>query len=54
MYDAIRETTYPTDMPFAERPAFKAFQDAHAAQAGSAMAHRNKDGFRRLGDLSTF
>lgn len=34
MYTVVRETTYPADKPLAERPEFKAFQDAHAAQAG--------------------
>ena len=34
MHAVVRETTYPTDKPLAERPEFKAFQDAHAAQPG--------------------
>ena len=36
MYAVVRETTYPTDKPLAERPEFKAFQDVHAAVDGLA------------------
>lgn len=34
MHAVIRETTYLTDKPLGERPEFKSFQDAHAAQRG--------------------
>jgi hypothetical protein len=34
MLAVIRETTYPTDTPLAERPAFKAFQEKHATLPG--------------------
>ena len=34
MHAVIRETTYSLDVPLAERPEFKAFQDKHAALPG--------------------
>lgn len=34
MYAVVRDTTYPVDMPLADRPEFRAFQDVHSAQPG--------------------